>query len=62
MCREFEVLLLAGVDVDDERLHVSAGFLLGQGVILHVLAGISGIVGKTDAIIEPVLRSTDHRS
>ena len=47
--RELEIGTLFGIDVDDERLHVAAGLLLCQRVILHVLAGVGGSVRETDA-------------
>ena len=48
---ELELGSLLGVDVNDERLHVASGLLLSQRVILHVLAGIGGVVRETDAAV-----------
>ena len=63
MGREFVVEVLRGVDVDDERFHVTASLLLGQRMILHVLTGIGGAVGETDAALAlTVLSTADHRT
>ena len=52
------MMLLTGVDVDDERLHVATRLLLRQRVVLHVLTGFDSIVGEADAA--RALRSTAH--
>ena len=59
--RELEVLLLGGMDVDDEGFHVATGLLLGQCVVLHVLAGFDSIVGEADAA-RALSSTADHRA
>lgn len=51
MCREVELTVSICIDVDNERLHVTVGLAARQGVIVHVLPGIEGIVRKADGIV-----------
>ena len=61
--RQLEVRSLLGVDVNDKGFHVPASLLLCQRVILHVLTGISSIVGETDAAVALTVFGTgDDRS
>ena len=48
--RQLELWSLLGMDINDERFHVTARLLLGQRVILHMLACIGGSVGEADAV------------
>ena len=58
--RELELGRLLGVDVNHKRLHVATSLPLGQGVILHMLAGIGGTVRETDAAILLTVGSAGH--
>ena len=60
MGRELELRTVLRININDERLHVTTGFLLSQGVILHVLAGIGSTIREADTALKLTFCSTAH--